>query len=84
MGVIARQSFKASIVGFLGVGVGAINVLFILPKFLTPEEIGVVSTIQRASILLYSLMILGVVSPYGNSIKRPSAENPMDIHNFRG
>ena len=61
MGVIARQSFKASIVGFLGVGVGAINVLFILPKFLTPEEIGVVSTIQRASILLYSLMILGVV-----------------------
>lgn len=60
--------------GFLGVGVGALNVLFILPKFLTPEEIGVISTIQRASILLYSLMILGVVF----SIRKFNKDNIQD------
>ena len=57
--------------GFLGVGIGALNVLFILPKFLTPAGIGLISTIQRAAILLYSLMILGVVF----SIRKFNKEN---------
>ncbi|MEZ4930502.1 MAG: hypothetical protein R2777_10930, partial [Chitinophagales bacterium] len=61
MGIIARQSIKASVVGFVGVGIGAVTTLFITPKFLTPEEIGTLSTIQRSSILLYSFMILGVI-----------------------
>tara|TARA_B110000483_G_scaffold22548_1_gene26003 strand:- start:650 stop:2125 length:1476 start_codon:yes stop_codon:yes gene_type:complete len=61
MGIIARQSIKASLAGFMGVGIGALTVLFILPKYLTPDEIGVLSTLQRASILLYSFMLLGVV-----------------------
>ncbi len=61
MGIIARQSIKASLVGFVGVGVGALTTLFILPKYLSADQIGILSTIQRASILIYSFMILGVV-----------------------
>lgn len=40
MGVIIRQSFKSTLVTYFGVALGAINLLYFFPKFLTAEEIG--------------------------------------------
>lgn len=40
MGIIIRQGIKSSIVTYLGVVIGSINVLFLYNKFLTEEEYG--------------------------------------------
>ena len=61
MGIIARQSIKASIVGFIGIGIGAITTLFLLPKYLTKEEIGLINTIQRIALLIYPFMVFGTI-----------------------
>ncbi|MEZ4978335.1 MAG: oligosaccharide flippase family protein [Chitinophagales bacterium] len=61
MGIIARQSIKASIVSFVGVGIGAITTLFLLPKYLSKEEIGLINTIQRMALLIYPFMVFGTI-----------------------
>jgi len=59
MGIIARQSIKASLVGIIGVGVGAISRLFIATKFLTVEELGLVDLITKFTLLIITFFILG-------------------------
>lgn len=61
MGIIARQSIKASLVSFVGVGIGAITTLFLLPKYLSKEEIGLINTIQRMALLIYPFMVFGTI-----------------------
>lgn len=61
MGIIARQSVKSSLVSFIGVGFGAITTLFLLPKYLTKEEIGLINTIQRVALLIYPFMVFGTI-----------------------
>lgn len=40
MGIVIRQGFKFSVVTYLGVALGAFNILYLFPKFLQPDEIG--------------------------------------------
>ena len=40
MGVIKRQGIKNTIITYIGILIGAVNVIFIQPKLLTPEELG--------------------------------------------
>ena len=40
MGVIRKQSIQTSILSYLGVGLGYINVVLLFPKFFEPEEFG--------------------------------------------
>lgn len=40
MGIVIRQGFKFSVVTYLGVALGAFNILYLFPKFLKPDEIG--------------------------------------------
>jgi O-antigen/teichoic acid export membrane protein len=61
VGIIARQSIKSSLVSFVGVGIGAITVLFLLPKYLSKEEIGLINTIQRIALLIYPFMVFGTI-----------------------
>ena len=49
MGVIQRQSFKYSIINFIGVGIGILSVLFIYPKAL--EVVGLFRSLFDASVL---------------------------------
>lgn len=59
MGIIARQSIKASIVSLLGVGIGAVSRLFVYTKFLTPSEIGILETIIKLGIILVPFFFIG-------------------------
>ena len=59
MGVIARQSIKASIATYVGIVIGAINTLYITPKFLTTSEIGLINTILKMGMLLAPFLSLG-------------------------
>ncbi|MCB0756389.1 MAG: hypothetical protein KDB98_12390, partial [Flavobacteriales bacterium] len=40
MGVIRKQSIQTSLLSYLGVGLGYINVVVLFPKFFEPEEFG--------------------------------------------
>ena len=40
MGLVIRQSFKSTLLTYVGVGLGALNLLFFFPRYLNPELIG--------------------------------------------
>ncbi|MCF8463869.1 MAG: polysaccharide biosynthesis C-terminal domain-containing protein [Flavobacteriales bacterium] len=40
MGIIRKQSIQTSLLSYLGVGLGYINVVLLFPKFFAPEEFG--------------------------------------------
>jgi O-antigen/teichoic acid export membrane protein len=41
MGVVIRQSIKGTVWNYLGVLLGAANIMWVFPYYLTPEEIGI-------------------------------------------
>ena len=59
MGVIKRQGIKNTIITYIGILIGAINIIFIQPKLLTPEELGLTR-------LLYDFAyMIGLAVPLG-------------------
>lgn len=65
MGVIIRQGFKATAVTYFGVALGAINLLFFFPEFLTAEEIGLREIIISVAMSLSIFTQLGLQSAMG-------------------
>jgi O-antigen/teichoic acid export membrane protein len=51
MGLVIRQSIQSSIISYAGVAIGYINLLYLYPKFLSLEQVGLFRTIQDAAIL---------------------------------
>lgn len=62
MGVIIRQSIKASIFSYVGILFGFVNVLFLYPKFLGQENIGIVETIRALVLLISPFAVFGITS----------------------
>ncbi len=62
MGLVIRQSIFTTIISYLGVAIGYINLLYLYPKFLSPEEVGLFRTIQDAAILLSPFAQFGLAS----------------------
>lgn len=59
MGVIKRQGIKNTIITYIGILIGAVNIIFIQPKLLTPEELGLTR-------LLYDFAyMIGLAVPLG-------------------
>lgn len=59
MGVIKRQGIKNTIITYIGIIIGAVNIIFIQPKLLTPEELGLTR-------LLYDFAyMIGLAVPLG-------------------
>jgi O-antigen/teichoic acid export membrane protein len=59
VGVIKRQGIKNTIITYIGILIGAVNIIFIQPKLLTPEELGLTR-------LLYDFAyIIGLAVPLG-------------------
>lgn len=52
MGIVIRQSIYSTIISYAGVVIGYINLLYLYPKFLSLDQIGLFRTIQDAAILL--------------------------------
>lgn len=59
MGIIYRQSLKGSIATFSGALVGFVVTFFVLTRFLSAEEIGLIRIITEAATLLVSFALLG-------------------------
>ncbi len=60
MGVIFNQSLKSTIFSYIGVILGFVTVGILMPKFLTPEEIGVRMQIQSYALVISSVIALGI------------------------
>ncbi|MBA3662800.1 MAG: polysaccharide biosynthesis C-terminal domain-containing protein [Bacteroidetes bacterium] len=59
MGVIKRQGIKNTVITYIGILIGAINIIFIQPKLLTEEELGLTR-------LLYDFAyLIGLAIPLG-------------------
>src|SRR4051812_49015012 len=60
MGIIIRQSILTSVISYVGVVIGYINLLYLFPKFLEPDEIGLLRTVQDAAMLFTPFAIFGL------------------------
>lgn len=78
MGIVRNQSFKNTIVTYIGFGIGAINVLFLFTHFLTDEYHGLVAFVLSTSNIMMPLFALGVhnaIIKFYSSFKTPNSIN---------
>ena len=59
MGVVKRQGIKQSIVTYVGVALGVLNVLIIYPAALQRDELGVLSYVRETAAMLSLFVFLG-------------------------
>ena len=66
MGIIIKQGLKTSIASYLGFAVGAFNNIYLFPKFIGPEGIGLLNLINAAAMLFIPFLNMG----FGTSISK--------------
>lgn len=59
MGIVFKQSFKNTLVTYIGFGIGAINVLFLFTNFLSEDYVGLITFILSTANILMPLMAFG-------------------------
>ncbi|MFY0644770.1 MAG: polysaccharide biosynthesis C-terminal domain-containing protein [Bacteroidia bacterium] len=59
MGLVARQSFKAAIATYIGLGMGVLNNLFIYPYMLTVEQYGEVQFVLQTATFFTPFLVFG-------------------------
>ncbi len=62
MGAIQRQGILNAVLSYTGVVIGFVNLLVIQPMFLTTEEVGLVRVLYSFSMLMSTLMPLGITN----------------------
>lgn len=62
MGIIQKHSIKSTIIIMAGFALGAFNLLVLVPKILTPEQLGLTRVITDAGLTLASLCTFGTIS----------------------
>lgn len=60
MGVIKKQSIQSAILTYIGVFIGFVNAVIILPKFFDVKEVGLLSFLNSLSSILSTFFTLGV------------------------
>lgn len=79
MGVIQRQSIKQSIITYIGVLIGAVNILLIYPQTLSTAEFGLIQFVISTAGVIAPFAILGMGHV---AIKFfPDFQNPENGHN---
>ena len=60
MGIIIRQGIKSSIVSYVGVVIGTVNVLFLYNRYLSPEQLGLYVALTSFPLVFASVAHLGM------------------------
>ncbi len=60
MGIVFKQSFKNTVITYLGFAVGAVNVLFLYTNFLSEDNYGLVAVILSIASILMPVLAFGV------------------------
>lgn len=83
MGIIIRQGLKSSVVTYVGVVIGMLNVLFLYNKFLTPEQLGLYATLTSFPLVFAGFAHLG--TPHvGVRFFKHFADSERQHHGFLG
>ncbi len=61
MGTIRKQSILSSIFIYIGFAIGAVNILFLFPKYFTPEEFGLTRILVDIALILSTLCTAGAI-----------------------
>ncbi|MCO4822668.1 MAG: lipopolysaccharide biosynthesis protein, partial [Flavobacteriaceae bacterium] len=78
MGIVQNQSFKNTIITYLGFGIGAINVLFLFTHFLSDQYHGLVAYLLSTANVMMPLLALGVhnaIIKFYSSFKTKNTQN---------
>ncbi|UTW61760.1 oligosaccharide flippase family protein [bacterium SCSIO 12741] len=62
MGIIIKNSAITTIINMVGVGIGAISLLFIQAHFLSEQEIGAIKVLHSTALLIYPFVLVGLSS----------------------
>ncbi len=60
MGVIRRQGIKNTIIGYIGIFIGFVNLVVVQPHFLTKEELGLTRILYSFALLVAMFVPLGI------------------------
>jgi O-antigen/teichoic acid export membrane protein len=60
MGLVIRQSIISSTLSYVGVAIAYFNLLWLFPKVLQPDEIGLIRIIQEIAIVLVPFAQIGL------------------------
>ncbi len=60
MGIVLKQSFRNTLITYLGFGIGGINTIFLYTNFLSDENYGLVSVIVSIAVILTPIISFGV------------------------
>lgn len=59
MGVIARQSAKASVFNYIGIGLGFVNLFLLFPLFFPPVQLGAIRLLLETGLVISTFALLG-------------------------
>ncbi len=85
MGIIKRQSLKASLVNYIGVFLGVIFMVFIFPHLIDVEYLGLINLLQSLTYMLVSLPMMGlsfVLMRYHSSWKNSNTTAHFNAFSF--
>jgi O-antigen/teichoic acid export membrane protein len=60
MGIVVRQSILTSIISYVGIVIGYINLLYLYPKYLETDQVGLLRIVQDAAMLLAPFATIGL------------------------
>ena len=78
MGIVQNQAFKNTIITYLGFGIGAINILYFFPNYLSDEYHGLVAFVLSSANIMMPLFALGAhnaIIKFYSSFKTRSSIN---------
>lgn len=61
MGTIRKQSILSSIFIYIGFAIGAINILFLFPRYFSPEEFGLTRILVDIALILSTICTAGAI-----------------------
>ena len=64
MGVVIRQSFWITVIGYMGIIAGYVSTLILRPMYMTEEEIGLVNLVISNGLMLAPVVSLGMPGTY--------------------
>ncbi|MFM9946283.1 MAG: lipopolysaccharide biosynthesis protein, partial [Bacteroidia bacterium] len=82
MGLIIRQSLKASISNYVGLIIGYVNILILMPKVFEPEQVGISRFVIDISGVLAGFASLGLVFSMSRFFPKFKEKNGANHHGF--
>lgn len=84
MGVIRKQSIQTSILSYLGVGLGYINVVLLFPKFFAPEEFGLTRVLIAVIGISAQFALFGLANAIIRFFPKFNGSDQESQHGFLG